>query len=323
MATDATGTPTSPDNIPTYNTSVDAPSGLGFNAAMAAIQTALSAKVAKPAGIVSGEASVWNGTTWDRSSVTKIGPSSLTGLSAMDNTYAISAANTDFAFTSSAPEALLGVTATGTAGTLRSLGAGVDGQIVRIRHLGAVSTKFSVLNATAGGSGKQFSLFFATRTLMQGDVLTLQYRSDIFSGAGGWYEVNLSEIPSVGQWSGNTTQVNGAWTDHTGVTTNLESLSDTNGLLSVASGAITVGKSGTYVVSFTVNIPTPGTASAAGITLNAVQYATVPLYGTFGQVTVHLTQTMGAGTVIKGQSWTNGGAQSVAARIVVRYHGVA
>jgi hypothetical protein len=36
MATDATGTPTSPDLIPTYNTSADAPSGLGF-IAMAAL----------------------------------------------------------------------------------------------------------------------------------------------------------------------------------------------------------------------------------------------------------------------------------------------
>lgn len=42
MATDATGTPTSPDSIPTYNTSTDAPSGLGFNAAIAAIQAALT-----------------------------------------------------------------------------------------------------------------------------------------------------------------------------------------------------------------------------------------------------------------------------------------
>lgn len=72
MATDATGATTSPDGIPTYNTSVDAPSGLGFNAAMAQIQVALSARVNKPAGIVSGEVPVHNGTTFVRSSVTKI-----------------------------------------------------------------------------------------------------------------------------------------------------------------------------------------------------------------------------------------------------------
>lgn len=78
MATDATGTPTSPDNIPTLNVDADAPSGLGFNAAMAAIQAALSARVGAPSGIVSGEVPVWNGTTWVRSSATKIGTGSLT-----------------------------------------------------------------------------------------------------------------------------------------------------------------------------------------------------------------------------------------------------
>lgn len=39
---DASGAPTSPDSIPTYNTSLDPPSGLGFNTAMAAIQAALT-----------------------------------------------------------------------------------------------------------------------------------------------------------------------------------------------------------------------------------------------------------------------------------------
>lgn len=81
MATDATGTPTSPDSIPTYNTSVDAPSGLGFNAAMAAIQTALSARVSKPTGIADGEIPVWDADTnsWVRSSAhaVRVGTSGL------------------------------------------------------------------------------------------------------------------------------------------------------------------------------------------------------------------------------------------------------
>lgn len=68
MATDATGTPTSPDNIPTYNTAVDAPSGKGFNAAMAAIQAALSSRLSTPAGIAAGEVPIWDGSTWVRSS---------------------------------------------------------------------------------------------------------------------------------------------------------------------------------------------------------------------------------------------------------------
>lgn len=41
MATDATGTPTTNLSIPKYNTSVDAPSGLGFNAVMDFLDTLL------------------------------------------------------------------------------------------------------------------------------------------------------------------------------------------------------------------------------------------------------------------------------------------
>lgn len=76
MATDATGTPT-PLGIPKFNTAVDAPSGLGSNAQMDSIDTLLANRAEKPAGIVSGEVPVWNGTTWVRSSVTRIGATSL------------------------------------------------------------------------------------------------------------------------------------------------------------------------------------------------------------------------------------------------------
>lgn len=55
MATDATGTPTSPDAIPTYLTSADAPSGKGFNAAMAAIQVALSSRIPKTLTTTTGD----------------------------------------------------------------------------------------------------------------------------------------------------------------------------------------------------------------------------------------------------------------------------
>lgn len=58
---DASGTPTSPDNIPTYNTAADNPSGKGFNTAMAAIQTALITRL-KLTGSpsVTGQVPVWN-----------------------------------------------------------------------------------------------------------------------------------------------------------------------------------------------------------------------------------------------------------------------
>lgn len=64
MAVDATGTPTSPDSIPTYNTAADNPSGKGLNNIVAAIQTALSGRVTKPVGVLTNDVPVWNGTTW-------------------------------------------------------------------------------------------------------------------------------------------------------------------------------------------------------------------------------------------------------------------
>jgi hypothetical protein len=76
MATDATGTPTA-KGIPKYNLAVDPPSGRGFNAAMDSIDLLLDSYVPKPSGIVNAEVPVWNGTTWVRSSVTRIGTSSL------------------------------------------------------------------------------------------------------------------------------------------------------------------------------------------------------------------------------------------------------
>lgn len=76
MATDATGTPTA-KGIPKYDTTNDAPSGLGFNAAMDAIDVVLDSYIGKPSGIAAGEAAVWNGTSFVRSSVTNVGASSL------------------------------------------------------------------------------------------------------------------------------------------------------------------------------------------------------------------------------------------------------
>lgn len=55
MAIDATGPVTSPDNIPTLATSADIPTGKGINAMMAAIQTALTARMSvKSATTVAG-----------------------------------------------------------------------------------------------------------------------------------------------------------------------------------------------------------------------------------------------------------------------------
>jgi hypothetical protein len=55
LAVDATGTPTSPDSIPTYNTAADAPSGKGLNNIVAALQTALSARIPKTLTTTTGD----------------------------------------------------------------------------------------------------------------------------------------------------------------------------------------------------------------------------------------------------------------------------
>jgi hypothetical protein len=55
MATDATGTPTSPDSIPKYNTAVDAPSGKGLNAIVDFIQTLLNGVVRKVLTTTTGD----------------------------------------------------------------------------------------------------------------------------------------------------------------------------------------------------------------------------------------------------------------------------
>ena len=80
MATDATGTPTSL-GIPKFNTSADAPSGLGFNAAMDTINTLIAARMTAPANPVDGDVPVWDNASsqWVRSSVHKISNSMLAG----------------------------------------------------------------------------------------------------------------------------------------------------------------------------------------------------------------------------------------------------
>lgn len=63
MAVDATGTPTTL-GIPRYDVTNDAPSGLGFNAAMQEIDDLLAGRIAKPATPVEGDALVYSGGEW-------------------------------------------------------------------------------------------------------------------------------------------------------------------------------------------------------------------------------------------------------------------
>lgn len=67
MAVDATGTPT-PLGIPKFNVDADAPSGLGFNAAMDELDALISARMSAPSSPGTGDVPVWNGTSWVKSS---------------------------------------------------------------------------------------------------------------------------------------------------------------------------------------------------------------------------------------------------------------
>jgi len=63
MPTDATGAPTSL-GIRKYNTSADAPSGLGFNGAMDDIDVLLAARITKPATPGTNAGLIWSGAAW-------------------------------------------------------------------------------------------------------------------------------------------------------------------------------------------------------------------------------------------------------------------
>jgi hypothetical protein len=124
VATDATGTPTSL-GIRKYNTSADAPSGLGFNGAMDDIDALLVARVTKPGSIASGEVPVWNGSAFVRSSTTNVGPTSL-GSGTPDATKFLRG---DGSWQVPSSAGLTGIT--GSAGSTGTVVAGTGWSIVR------------------------------------------------------------------------------------------------------------------------------------------------------------------------------------------------
>jgi hypothetical protein len=153
MATDATGAPTTL-GIPKFNTSADAPSGLGSNAQMDAIDALLAARVVKPAGIVSGEAAVWNGASWDRSSVTKITANGVSGVAALTTGVSIAGANTDYAWPGGSSSSFAVDVGT-TGGSIRSIAASTQGTGTRLLlHNGGAGT-LTLKNQLAGGTGLQ------------------------------------------------------------------------------------------------------------------------------------------------------------------------
>ena len=89
MAVDATGTPT-PLGIPKFDVANDAPSGLGFNAAMDSIDALLQTAplTGSIAGIAAGSVPVWNGSAWVKPGGTPDGTKFLRD----DGTWAVASA---------------------------------------------------------------------------------------------------------------------------------------------------------------------------------------------------------------------------------------
>lgn len=129
MATDATGTPTA-KGIPKYDPANDAPSGLGFNAAMDAIDIALGKAQHSTDTQATDEVAVWNGTAWIYQKIDAV-----TGL--------LNAANVNYTpvWTSSGTAPVIGN------GTL-------SGSYVRIGSLVFVSIALVFGTTTTGGTGE-------------------------------------------------------------------------------------------------------------------------------------------------------------------------
>ena len=191
MATDATGAPT-PLGIPKFNTSADAPSGLGSNAQMDSIDALLAARVVKPTGIASGEAAVWNGTGWDRSSTTKITANGLTGLGSLVTGVVVSGANTDLAW-SGGSAAVITYDVGTVGGTLRSVAASSQGAGSRLVIRNGAGSAFTILHNTAGGTGLPLYIRdVANLSLAVGEVVEFVQSGTL------WIEVNRDRATGVG-----------------------------------------------------------------------------------------------------------------------------
>lgn len=150
MATDATGTPTSL-LIPKFNVSVDAPSGLGSNAQMDAIDAILVKTPRSDAitGIAVGSVPVWDGSGWVKPSGTPDGTKFLRD----DGSWA--APSAPAAYSDYTPA----LTASGSNPTMGS-GASATGRYVQIGKLVHfyANVAFGSSGAAAGSGDYRISL---------------------------------------------------------------------------------------------------------------------------------------------------------------------
>lgn len=237
MAVDATGVPTSPDNLPKLNTSVDAPSGLGMNAMMDSVQTALNTKPGTPAGLLSGEAMVWNGAAFVRNSVTPV--ANLGAFSAV----ASAGANQDLAWPSAQTHTTF-FDLTGSGATIRSVvapTAGLGNRILfRNSSAGVITLRH---NATAGATGVILFTRSATDILLNPSD-TAEF---VYATSNVWVEVSRDKItPSMKIRAPDFSCPNTTVTPITG----WNATDWGQGGMVSGSGGITVPEAGIYAVTF-------------------------------------------------------------------------
>lgn len=192
MATDATGTPTTKFSIPKYNTSVDAPSGLGNASQMDAIDAVIA--TLGIAGLVANDVPVYDsvagkfkkaggahtGTNFLRDDGTWATPGGASS-GAVTNVN-LGAANTDLA--GPGANILSYWSASTGGGTLRSIGAPTTaGSKITLKN---GSANFITLkHALAGGTGAQLSIINAgDKFLAPGQSIELMYDGT------NWVEIN-------------------------------------------------------------------------------------------------------------------------------------
>ena len=151
-----------------------------IDALIAARDATIASKVASPAGILSGEVPVWNGSAWVRSSATGI--NTVNG----KNTASVSGANTDLAWTFGVANiAYAEVTVVG--GTLRNLAAPPTGQGARVVVTNVAGAPFTVLHVTGGTGVPFFCRTGANVTLQNAESMEFAYDGSY------WIEISRNQ----------------------------------------------------------------------------------------------------------------------------------
>lgn len=220
MPTDLTGTPTSL-GIGTYNVDADAPSGLGFNAAMAQIDALIASRLTTPAGILAGEIPVWNGATWVRSSTLGMAAS---GISGYPNSLAkFLRGDGAWAFPglyrkTTSKQVVNTTTETDLLNGEITLGAGVLGTtgVMRLTAWGV-----GLNNSASSFTSPRWKLKLGATTVLDTNAVTSAVSWGSFNAVRGWRLV--AEIANAGATNAQTAAIDGR---HTATTTGTASPTD-------------------------------------------------------------------------------------------------